>query len=95
MKKKIMYVLFGFVLGFIATNAFFVPELMAQYGLGASGTTFSVTEIRPAVPAGYGNLVAVSDLKFYFQDKDGNIHILSQRTPTEWNTQITVIKRGE
>lgn len=95
MSKKWFYVLLGFAIGFIVANAFFAPELMAQYGQWVSGGSFKETELKPSIPSSYGNLVSVSNLKFYFQGTDGSIYILEQRTPTEWNSQVTVIKRGQ
>jgi hypothetical protein len=94
MNNKWLYVFLGSAIGFIVANAFFAPESMAQYGQWASGNSFKETELKPPIPSSYGNLVTVSNLKFYFQATDGTIYILEQRTPSEWNTGVTVIKRS-
>lgn len=94
MSKKWLYVFFGFAIGFVVANTFFIPELMAQYGKWA-GASFTEMEMQPPLPSRYGNLVAVSGLTMYFQASDGAIHIVKPRTGTEFDTSVTMIKRSE
>ncbi len=94
MKKKIFFVLFGFTLGFIVSNAFFIPELRAQYGF-SGGDTFQETEMRPPLPAKYGKLVGISGIDLYFQGADGTVYLVKPRTQDALDTHVTVIKRSE
>ena len=91
--KKMLYVVFGFVIGFMFANAFFIPELLAQYGAKATG--FSEEAMQPSVPKEYGKLVAVSGIDLYFQGNDGTVYIVRPHTGNALDSRVTVIKRGE
>lgn len=90
--RKMFYVFFGCVMGFMAANFIFVPNSMAQLGLKDSG--FAVTEMEGMVPASYGKLIAVSGLYLYFQGDDGTIYIVTQHTSKQFDPNVTVIKRS-
>ncbi|MFH0876817.1 MAG: hypothetical protein V1863_01155 [Candidatus Omnitrophota bacterium] len=96
MRKKINFTLFGFVLGFVVANALFIPELLAQYGRW-SGASFTEMEMQPLLPARFGNLVAVtgSGRRMFFQASDGTVYMVTQRTDTEIDKSVYVIKRSE
>jgi hypothetical protein len=87
--KKVLYGVFGLVLGFAAANAVFIPVLRAE-----SGSAFNEKAMDGRVPAKYGKLVTISGTSFYFQGDDGTVYILKQRTNNEFSSDVTVIKRG-
>ena len=91
MFKKMLYVVAGFVFGFIFTSAFFIPELRAQWG---SGITLNEKIMQPTLPANYGKLVGVSGITMYFQAENGNVYIVNPRTDIELDPAVTVIKRS-
>jgi hypothetical protein len=94
MFKKVLYGLTGLMIGFFLASAFFMPELKAQtWGVGSS--TFTETTMKNSIPASYGNLVAIFELGMYFQAQDGTIRIVKPRTGSEFDPNVTVIKRGE
>lgn len=93
--KKVLYVVFGFALGFAIANIVNVPELMAQYGSSKNSGVFEESAMEPAVPASYGRLVAISGIDMYFQGADGNVYIVKPRTGTTLDTRVTVVKRSE
>jgi hypothetical protein len=93
--KKVLYVVFGFVLGFAIANIINVPELLAQYGSSKSSGAFEESAMEPSVPASYGKLVAISGIDMYFQGADGNVYIVKPRTGNTLDTRVTVVKRSE
>lgn len=92
MTKRVLYGIFGFVIGFVVANVFFIPELMAQLG-GKSSGAFSEDVMEPSVPKSFGKLVGVSGIDLYFQGEDGSVYIVKPRTSGELDTRVTVIKR--
>ncbi len=90
--KKMFYMFFGCVLGFMAANFIFVPNLMAQ--LGSKSSAFTVTAMEGTVPASYGKLIAVSGLYLYFQGDDGVIYIVMQHSSSQFDPNVTIIKRS-
>ena len=92
--KKVLYCVFGFVLGFAIANIVSVPELLAQYGFSKNSGAFEELAMEPLVPASYGKLVAISGIDMYFQGDDGNVYIVKPRTGQTLDTRMTVIKRS-
>ncbi|MFH1691266.1 MAG: hypothetical protein ABIC68_01650 [Candidatus Omnitrophota bacterium] len=90
--KKMLYMFFGCVVGFMLASFLFAPDLMAQFA--GRPVSFRVTEMEGAVPASYGKLVAVSGLYLYLQAEDGTIYIVKQHTSNQFDPEITVIKRS-
>lgn len=93
--KKVLYVVFGFTLGFIVANAFSIPELMVRCGFAEGSGAFEESAMEPLVPASYGKLVAISGIDMYFQGADGNVYIVKPRTGSTLDTRVTVVKRSE
>ncbi len=91
MKKRILWVIFGFVSGFMVASGFFVPELRAQW---TQNSGFKETLMSPAVPKSYGTLKAVQDLKMYFEGEGGNIYIIEPQNAGKLSSEVKVIKRG-
>ncbi|MBI5872882.1 MAG: hypothetical protein HZB36_01905 [Candidatus Omnitrophica bacterium] len=94
MFKKMLYGMAGLVVGFVVASTFFPLESMAQYGLGGSGG-FSEEVMTPEIPAKYGRLVAISGIDMYFQSDDGSVYIVKPRTQSEFNTRVSVVRRGQ
>lgn len=92
--KRIVGVLMGFVGGLVVGVIFCSGQLFAQHDLGSS-KNFSEEVMDSRVPPGYGKLVAISGLDFYFQGDDGTVYILKQKTQSALDPHVTVIKRGE
>lgn len=92
MHKKIVYGLFGFVMGFFVANVFFTGELKAQFD---SSSSFNRDTMTPAVPVAFGKLVTVSDLSMYFEADDGTLYVLRPKTSNSFDTRVTVIRRGQ
>lgn len=90
--KKMLYMFFGCVVGFMVASFLFAPDLMAQFG--SKGDSFKVVEMEASVPASYGKLVAVSGLYLYLQAENGTIYIIKQHTVDQFDPNITVIKRS-
>jgi len=90
MFKKMLYVVVGFVFGFIFTSAFFIPELRAQW----ESSSLNEMAMQSLLPAKYGKLVGVSGITMYFQADNGNVYIVKPRTDTELDPAVTVIKRS-
>ena len=93
--KKVLYVVFGFVLGFAIANVLSVPELMAQYGSSKNSGVFEESVMEPSVPSSYGKLVAISGIDMYFQGADGNVYIVKPRSSGSLDTRVTVIRRSQ
>ena len=92
MCKKMFYTIFGFVLGLGLASAYLVPELRAQYD--STSNPFTEEKMSPPVPRSYGNLIAISASNLYFQDRDGNVYIVRQRSDTALDSRVAVIPRA-
>ncbi|MFH1381043.1 MAG: hypothetical protein ABIH57_02600 [Candidatus Omnitrophota bacterium] len=90
--KKMLYMFFGCVVGFMIASFLFAPDSMAQFGSGSS--SFKVVEMEAPVPASYGKLIAVSGLYLYLQAENGTIYIIKQHSVSQFDPNITVIKRN-
>ncbi|OIO35632.1 MAG: hypothetical protein AUJ74_05275 [Candidatus Omnitrophica bacterium CG1_02_44_16] len=93
--KKVLYVVFGFVVGFAIANIVSVPEIMAQSGFSKNSGVFEESAMEPPVPASYGKLAAISGIDMYFQGENGNVYIVKPRSSSTLDTRVTVIKRGQ
>ena len=91
--RKILYGLFGFVVGAVVMNTFMFSESRAQFDTD-SPAKFQETIMEPRLPARYGSLVAVYDINLYFQSQDGTIYIVKPLRGNEVDTNVTVIKRS-
>ncbi|MFA5038429.1 MAG: hypothetical protein WC732_01975 [Candidatus Omnitrophota bacterium] len=89
MLKKIMYVAMGFLTGVLSVWA--AGELRAQFDDESGGYRESV--VRPALPAKYGKLVAVSGIDMYFSDQNGNVYLVRPKNNGQMDTSVTVIRR--
>ena len=90
MFRKMLYVLAGFVIGFVAAT-FFSASLFAQMG----SKSYTEDAFSSNIPSNYGRLVGVSGLSMYFEASDGTIYIVRQRTQNDMDSRVSVIKRGE
>ncbi len=90
--KKMLYMFFGCLVGFVFASFIFASDLLAQFS--SRSTTFTATEMEGAIPASYGKLIAVSGLYLYLQSDDGTIYIVKQHTTNQFDPNITVIKRS-
>jgi hypothetical protein len=95
MARKIVYVMFGFAMGFVFS--LFVPELGAQYGdtWGGSSKSFDEKIGTTPIPAKYGDLVGIQGTLLYFQGKDGTVYLMRQRSDSEMEKRVVVIPRQE
>jgi hypothetical protein len=92
MKKKIIYGMFGFVLGFLVASTFFMAESKAQFD-GDADAAFQEDIMTPHLPGKYGQLIAVYDINMYFQAQDGTIYIVKPLRGSQLDTHVSVIKR--
>ncbi len=90
--KKLFYFVIVFAIGFLMSG-FLSSVSFAQ--LGAGSGYFSEEEMDTKIPSRYGNLVAISGIYLYFQGPDGTIYILKQKTQSQLDSNVVVIKRGE
>jgi len=94
--RKVLFIVVVFFFGFIMAGVFFSPESWAQYVSGAGAASgYDEVAMTSKVPSSYGNLVAISGIYLYFQGDDGTIYILKQRTQSELDSRVVVIKRSE
>lgn len=92
MSKKIVFIVAGFVAGFLVASLVTLPSARAQMSFERS--EFELDTIEPALPASYGKLVAVSGATMYFQGDDGAVYIVKPRTTGTLDTEVRVIERA-